>query len=39
MTGSDETGNKGQLGVCERHGCPPRVCSVSGSPQTTWRAV
>jgi hypothetical protein len=19
--------------------CPPRVCSVSGSPQTTWRAV
>ena len=19
--------------------CPPRVCGVSGSPQTTWRAV
>lgn len=19
--------------------CPPRVCTVSGSPQTTWRAV
>lgn len=19
--------------------CPPRICTVSGSPQTTWRAV